>query len=148
MRGSFFLLLLQSLRNEITSHIRKCKTCYIVRLGEKLDDSSRFIKLYWATLRSLWNGKKNRTSNNELMAVCEIKTIILNIYFVSQCTAINNDSTLPSILNYLINDKLCSLSISSKIILQLIKSFDPNKTHGHDQISLKMLKMCACFNHF
>ena len=36
-----------------------------------------------------------------------------------------------------------SFNISSEVIFQLIKNLDPNKAHGYDGISAKMLKLCA-----
>ena len=38
---------------------------------------------------------------------------------------------------------LSSFNISSEVIFQLIKNLDPNKAHGDDEISVKMLKLCA-----
>ena len=98
-------------------------------------------------MRTLWNGKKVPNIppllvNNELITEFEDKAKIFNEYFASQCTTINN-SVLPSTFNHLTDDKLSSFSISSEVIFQLIKNLDPNKAHGHDEISLKMLKLCA-----
>ena len=52
-------------------------------------------------------------------------------------------STFHSSLHCLTNDRLSSFSIFSEVIFQSIKSLDPNKAHGQDEISLKMLKLCA-----
>ena len=138
--------LLQSLTSEISSYISKCKNDYFIRLGKKLGDPSRSIKTYWATLRTLWNGKKVPNIppllvNDELISEFEVKANIFNKYFASQCTTINNNSVLPSTLNHLTDDKLSSFNISSEVIFQLIKNLDPNKAHGHDEISVKMLKL-------
>ena len=140
--------LLQSLTSEISSYISKCKNDYFIRLGKKLGDPSRSIKTYWATLRTLWNGKKVPNIppllvNDELLSEFEVKANIFNKYFASQCTTINNNSVLPSTLNHLTDDKLSSFNISSEVIFQLIKNLDPNKAHGYDDISVKMLKLCA-----
>ena len=81
-------------------------------------------------MRTLWNGK-------------HIKANIFNKYFASQCTTINNNSVLPSTLNHLNDDKLSSFNNSSEVISQLIKNLEPNKAHGHDKTSVKMLKLCA-----
>ena len=42
----------------ISSYIAKCKNDYFIRPGKKLDDPSRSITSYRATLKTLWNGKK------------------------------------------------------------------------------------------
>ena len=136
--------LLQSLTSEISSYISKCKNDYFTRLGKKLGDPSRSIKTYWATLRILWNGEKvpnipSLQVNDELISEFEVKANIFNKYFASQCTTINNNGVLPSTLNHLTDDKLSSFNISSEVIFQLIKNLDPNKAHGYDDISVKML---------
>ena len=81
--------------------------------------------------------------NNELIAEFEAKANIFNKYFASQCTAINNNSVLPSTLNRLTGDKLSSFNISSEFIFQLTKNLDPKKAHGHDEISVKMFQLCG-----
>ena len=104
---------MQNLTSEISSYISKCKNDYFIRL----DDPSRSIKTYWATLRTLWNGKKvphipPLLVNDKLITEFEAKAIIFNKYFASQCTAINNNSVLPSTLNNLTDDKLSSFNTS------------------------------------
>ena len=127
-RPEDFNYLLQNLTSEISSYISKCKNDYFMRLGKKLGDPSRSIKTYWATLRTLWNGKKVPNIlpllvNDELITEFEAKANTLNKYFASQCTTINNNSVLPSTLNHLADDKLSFFSISSEVIFQLIKKF-------------------------
>ena len=53
-----------------------------------------------------------------------------------------NSSVLPDISFYT-NSCLNSFSITEKDILAIIKSLDPNKSHGWDNISIKMIKMCG-----
>ena len=72
-----------------------------------------------------------------------MKANICNTYFTSQCTTIACSNTLTSFLNYMFDDKLRSFSNSSEVIFQLIKSLDPNKAHGQDEISVKMEKQCV-----
>ena len=54
-----------------------------------------------------------------------------------------NNNVFPSTLNHLTDEKLSSFNISLEVIFQLIKYLDPNKAHGHDEIYVKMLKLCA-----
>ena len=54
-----------------------------------------------------------------------------------------NNNVFPSTLNHLTDENLSSFNISSEVIFQLIKNLDPNKAHGHDEIYVKMLKLCA-----
>ena len=90
-------------------------------LDKKVGDSSRSIKTYWATLKTLWNGKKVPNIppllvNNKLITECEAKANIFNEYFASQCTTINNNSVLHSTLNHLTDDKLSPFNISLEVI--------------------------------
>ena len=114
-----FYYLLQNLTSQISSYISKCKNDYFISLKNKLGDPSGSIKTYWATLRTLWNGKKVPNIppllvSNELITEFEVKANIFNKYFTSQCTIINNNSVLPSTLNHLIDDKISSFNTSSE----------------------------------
>ena len=40
-------------------------------------------------------------------------------------------------------ERISSFDISKDEITKIIRSLDPNKTHGHDEISIRMLKLCA-----
>ena len=57
------------------------------------------------------------------------------------CTPIKNASTLSSFL-YRTNTRVKSFKISGKDILSIIKSLDPTKTHGCDNLSNKMIQIC------
>ena len=86
-------------------------------------------------MRTLWNEKKVPNIppllvKNELITEFEAKANIFNKY-------------LANMTNHLTDDKLSSFNISSEVIFQLIKNLDPNKAHGHDEISVKILKLCA-----
>ena len=44
---------------------------------------------------------------------------------------------------YHTNEKLSDIVFNSKDTGKVISGLDPNKAHGHDIISIRMLKMCA-----
>ena len=81
--------------------------------------------------------------NYEQITNFETKANIFNTDFASQCTIINNDTTLLSSLNNFTDDSLCSSSIFSEVIFQLIKRLDPNKAHRQNEVSVEMLKLRA-----
>ena len=54
-----------------------------------------------------------------------------------------NTSKLPSHLHYLNDNRLSSASFSQDGIAKIIQNLDPNKPHGHDNISIRMLKICG-----
>ena len=63
------------------------------------------------------------------------------IFFCKQCTSVANDGTLPTLLETA-NETLSSLEIIASDIGKIIKALAVNKVHGHDEISIRMLKLC------
>ena len=63
--------------------------------------------------------------------------------FTQQCNTIENGSTLPNDLVFETTEKISSFDISKDEITKIFRSLDPNKAHGHDGISIRMLKLCA-----
>ena len=62
-------------------------------------------------------------------------------FFCKQCTPVANDSTLPTLLETP-NETLSSLEIIASDIGKIIKALKVNKAYGHDEISIRMLKLC------
>ena len=67
------------------------------------------------------------------------KTETFNSFFAEQCSLMNNTSKLPS--TFLKGTDKFILSFSSNDIAGIIRDLDPNKVHGHDMISIRMLKI-------
>ena len=63
------------------------------------------------------------------------------IFFCKQCTPVTNHSTLPTLLETP-NEILSSLEIIASDIGKFIKALKLNKAHGHNEISIRMLKLC------
>ena len=70
---------------------------------------------------------------------------LLDGFFAKQCSLIKNSSKLPSYLYYLTDNRLSSVSFSQDEIAKITQNVDPNKAHGHDNISICMLKICGSF---
>ena len=70
-----------------------------------------------------------------------------NNYFASQCIPIKNGSKLPN-FSYKVEKILTSLDIKNDDILPIIKNLNVDKTHGWDQLSLRMIKTCSDANTF
>ena len=51
-------------------------------------------------------------------------------------------SELPTSLSYQTNKRLSSVTFSAEDIGKIIEGLDHNKAHGHDNISILMLKIC------
>ena len=69
------------------------------------------------------------------------KSNIFNKFFAEQCTPLKNDSILPSSQEFLTREKLCSLEFSNDEILKSIRSLNVHKAHGHDDISIRTIKI-------
>ena len=68
------------------------------------------------------------------------KANISNGFFSQQCQSISNDSIIPLIPSYNIDNRLTDINFNYAKLLKVIQSFDPNKTHGIDGVSVSMLK--------
>ena len=55
---------------------------------------------------------------------------------------IKTDSKLLSHLNYKTDTCLPALNFPIDDIAKILKSLDPNKAHGHNKISIRMLQLC------
>ena len=62
-------------------------------------------------------------------------------FFDSKCTPLSNSSSSPSSLNLETEDRLTSINLSDNDTLKIIRSLDINKTHGHDDIFVRMVKV-------
>ena len=69
------------------------------------------------------------------------KANLFNELFCKQCTPVANDSTLPPLLETR-NETLSSLEVIASDIEEIIKALNASKAHGHDEISIKILKLC------
>ena len=68
------------------------------------------------------------------------KAQIFHDFFILQCTTIDTGSEIPRdapVTTTLINDFV----ISDEKILNIIRSLNPNKAHGWDEISVRMIKL-------
>ena len=87
--------------------------------------------------------------NNSFVTDFKEKANLFNEFFCKQCTPVANDSTLPTLLETP-NETLSSLEIIASDIGKIIKALKVNKAHGHNEISIRMLKLCelAILNRF
>ena len=79
---------------------------------------------------------------NKLVTDFKEKARLFNEFFASKCTPITNDSSLPSLLNLNLTSKLSVINFTDDDILKIIRSLNINKTYGHDDISIRMVKIC------
>ena len=76
--------------------------------------------------------------------VTDIKTKanIFNKFFADQCTPLKNNSILPTNQIFLTQARLEFLEFNEGEILKIIRALNINKAHGHDDISIRMIKIC------
>ena len=65
------------------------------------------------------------------------------ILFAKQCSIIDNGSEIPSFLHPKTHKSSSNITFTEKHIEKVIQSLDSNKAHGHDMISIRMLKICG-----
>ena len=66
---------------------------------------------------------------------------MFNNYFIAQCTTIVTGSKIPT-FNSPIASPLTDFTISDEKILRIIRSLNPNKAHGWDDMSIWMINVC------
>ena len=82
----------------------------------------------------LWQVYLNGSSN-----FC-IKINTLNAQFILQCTTIDTGSEIPQDIP-LTTTLISDFAISDEKILNILRSLNPNKAHGWDEISVRMIKL-------
>ena len=68
---------------------------------------------------------------------------MFNDFFSKQCSTIVDNSSLPTNLTFETENRLSTFDFSTGDIIKIIKVLDPDKVHGHDGKSIRMIKLCA-----
>ena len=103
-------------------------------------------KAYWGILKSFTNWKKipiilTVLINDQLVTNFNEKANKINEYFSNQCSVIDNSIKLRTDQAPYTTSLLSSIDIKKSDILNILKSLDPNKAHGHDYTSTRKLKL-------
>ena len=112
--------------NECTKAISAAKDKYIKQMCKKLNDPLTAPKTYWKILNRLLSNK-NVPATSSLLVGGEIisnfsqKAAIFNKYFASQCTLLQNSSSLP-MLRLRTDKTISSLNISEDDIFAIIEN--------------------------
>ena len=113
-------------------------------MTKKLADSNTSSKSHWTILNCLLYNKKLPTITPLLVDgknFCK-KANIFNNFFVSICTPIDNTSCLTS-FSYRTGSRIKSFQATENDILVRVKTLDPKKAHGCNDISIKLIKICS-----
>ena len=79
---------------------------------------------------------------DKFVADIQAKANTFNKFFADQCTFLKNNSMLPTYQLFATQARLGSLDFNDVKILKIIRALNINKTHGHDGISISMIKIC------
>ena len=120
--------------------------CYS-KLSQKLSNKATSSKAYWPILKTFLNDKNIPCispifHDNNFVIDFREKAELFNTFFAEQCSLPKNNSELPNYLLFLTEKRLSDVQILNKNIIKIINNLDLNKAHGHDIISIRMLKLC------
>ena len=137
----------RNVQKETDAKIAEAKVSYHKSIEEKLCTSSTGCNLFWTVINRLIDKKKNCNippllENNVFISSFKEKASIFNEYFASQCNPLNNGSTLPFFFKNTMSS-LRHIDVDGKFISTIINNLNPNKAHGYDDISVRMLKIVS-----
>ena len=131
----------------VSNLITNAKSSYFTNLGKRLNDPLTGPKTYWSILKRLMNKVKIPSVppllvNDIFVTDFTEKAGIFNTFFSNQCNILGNSSNVPEI-SYKTNKRISSINFSSSDLSKIIKELNPNKAHGHDNISIRMIQICG-----
>ena len=139
---------INEMREHYTKLVSDAKNRYFERLGKKLRDPSTGPKTYHSVLKNLMGDIKNTIippilSNNTFICESIDKANTFNNFFAKQCTTVQTNSVLPDDDGERSPYDIRSINFTLRDICDLLKGLNPNKSHGCDNISIRMLKLCG-----
>ena len=137
---------LETLQNLIYETLESCKSKYYENISKKLCSKAIAAKYYWSLLKTMLNDKKVPCippifHDNKFVTDFSKKADLFNSFFAKQCSIIENNSVLPSSTIPVTDQYLANIEFTKDDIKRIICKLDPNKAHGHDMISIRMLKV-------
>ena len=110
----------------------------------KLSNPETSSKAYWSILKCFVNDKKILIipplyHNGNFITDFRQKAELFNSFFAEQCSILLNSSKLPTNLAPRTDQSLTSVHFSQDDILKIIQNLNPNKAHGLDKISIRMI---------
>ena len=137
---------LNFLRDRLNDLIEASKQKYYCRMTNKLTNVEKSSKAYWSILKSFLNNEKISLIHLLFYENCFItnfnkKAELFNSFFADQWSLMSNASKLSSNFILYANNRLSTVTFSQNDIGKVIQNLNPNKVHGHDNISIRMLKI-------
>ena len=140
-------MFLQALITEINELISSTSKVYLKSVFKKLNNPLLQVKTYWSILKTFYNEKNiplvpPLLVDNNFLTDIQTKANIFNTFFAEQCTPLNNISVLPVNQMFLTQSRLNFINFNEDEILKVIRALNIHKAHGHDDISIRMIKIC------
>ena len=137
---------LQKAGAELINIIKSSKENFYNNLGKTLNDPNTSSKTYWSIMKTFVNGKKTSIIphllvDNYLISNFGEKSNIFNDFSVQQCQPIANNIIFPTNQVFYTQNRLRDFDIDCGKISKLMNGLSPHKAHGHDGISIRMVKL-------
>ena len=132
---------------ECSDLILNSKMSYIKNKINILNDEKTDPKVYWTKLNYFLNNIKISSippifANGKAISNVADKANLFNDFFASQCTPLENVSTLRP-FSMKTDKRLNPINFNGDDIISIIKSLDSQKAHGADNIFIHMIKLCG-----
>ena len=140
---------LQFLQERLSTSIESSKErYYYARIANRLSNTQKSTKTYCSLLKIFLNNKKIPLipplfHENRFIIDFKEKAEFFNSFFSNQCSLLKNCSKLPTNPRYVTDERLRTINFTADNIEKIIVSLNSNKAHGHDNISIRMLKICG-----
>ena len=136
---------MQNMISEGAKMIEDAKRNYLRKTGQTLANPGTSNKTYWTLINTVLNKAKipiipPLLENGLFITDFTEKAQLFNDHFILQCTTIDTGSEIrqdtPGI-----STQIEDFAISEEKVLKIIRSLNPNKAHGWDGISTRMIKL-------
>ena len=134
-------MLTERLVTEINDVISHTKALHYENLAIKRNNPLLQAKTYWSILKTFYNDKKiplipPLLIDYKFVTDAQSKGNISNKFFADQCTALKNDSVLPTNQIFLTQARLGSLDFNEGDFLKIMRALNVNEAQGHNDISI------------
>ena len=139
---------LKFLHERLSTTVESSKGRYYARITNRLNHTQKSSKTYWCLLKTFLNNKKVPLIPplfHKIRFITDFKekAELFNSFFSGQCSLLKNCSKLPTNLRYVTDKRLRTINFTTHNIEKIIVSLNPDKVHGHDNISIRMFKICG-----
>ena len=117
-------------------------------MANELNNTQKNSRSYWSLMKIFVNNKKIPLIpplyyENRFTTDFKEKAELFSCFLSKQCSLLANHSELPTSLSFRTDKRLSSVTFSAEAIGKIIQGLHHNKPHGHNNISIRMLKICG-----